>query len=85
MIVGINNTINAHDMKNLYTLLFIPFSLLCLNTKTAAVKYLYNDVTIKTDTLPPDTSTAKNRIDTFGGIKGVNDTLLKARKDSMFK
>jgi len=73
------------DMKNLCALLFIPFSMLCLNASTTTVKHSYNNVTIKTDTLPTDTSHATNRIDTFGGIKGVNDTLLKAKKDSTFK
>ncbi len=74
-------------MKNLYALLFIPFSLLCLNTRIDTVKYSYNNATIKTDTLPlpTDTSHAKNRIDTFGGIKSINDTLLKAKKDSALK
>lgn len=73
------------NMKNLYALLFIPFLLLCLNTSTATFKYSYNNATIKTDTLPTDTSHAKNRIDTFGGIKGMNDTLLKPKKDSTLK
>ncbi len=71
-------------MKNLYTLLLIPFSLLCLNTKIDT-KYSYNNTTSKIDTLPLDTIHQKNPIDTFGGIKGINDTILKPKKDSTLK
>jgi hypothetical protein len=71
-------------MKNLYTLLLIPFSLLCLNIKPRAT-YSYHNVTTIIDTLPADTLRPKNPIDTFGGIKGINDTILKGKKDSTLK
>lgn len=66
----------------LFLFIFLLFALVKTNSSVFSGK----DKIIKYDTLPATDTTGKgNLIDTFGGIKNMNDSNLKAKKDSLLK
>ena len=73
-------------MKILTALLFVMLSFPEITPADSAENSLKNKSLITLhDTLPAIDTMGKNPIDTFGGIKNINDTNLKAKKDSLFK
>lgn len=66
----------------LFLFIFLLFALV----KTNSSGFFAKDSVSIYDTLPATDTTGKgNLIDTFGGIKNMNDSNLKAKKDSLFK
>ena len=71
-------------MKQFLLILVLSVAVLIGFTSTRRISFYTKENTISLNDTLPQTDTL-HTIDTFGGIKNMNDTNLKPKKDSLLK